>query len=151
MVGDVNPFEDCHAATHPHVVTDYDVLVVLGELILIGEHHHGTVKNVGAVVAGDYGQIGSAHDVVADVDLRAGCEQRGPGAQVHVVAYVDIFRPGDLAAAAEHHILAARREGAAQRRQQEQLVVCARNAVEDLVGNAHCYAFLHTILSTTPV
>lgn len=67
------------------------------------------------MIAGDNGKVGSAHDIVADLNFRSGCEQRCSRAKVHVMAHVDIARSGDLAVTAESHILAACSKGAAQR------------------------------------
>ena len=64
------------------------------------------------MIAGDNGKVGSAHDIVADVNFRPGCEQRCSRAKVHVMAHVDIARSGNLAAAAQGHVLAASSKGA---------------------------------------
>lgn len=53
------------------------------------------------MIAGDNGKVGSAHDIVADLNFRPGCEQRCSRAKVHVMAHVDIARSGDLAVTAE--------------------------------------------------
>ena len=111
MIRDMYALEDRHAAAHPYVVTDDDVLIVIGELVLIGKLHHGAIENVGAVIASDHRQVGAAHDVVAGVESRSGGVQGCSGAQVHVVSHVDISRSGDLAAAAECHVLAACSKG----------------------------------------
>lgn len=151
MIRDVDALEDRHSAAHPHIVSDDDILVVLGELVLIGERHHGPVEDIGAMVAGNHGQVGAAHEVVTDANLRAGREQRGPGAQVYVVAHVNVPRPGDLTVATERNIMSAFCERATKRGQQEQLIVGTGGAIENPIGDTHGYAFLHTILSTTPV
>ena len=108
MVGDMYALENGHARPHPNIAPYSDIQVVFRKLIFVGQTHHRTVEDVNAMVASDDGQVGTAHDIVADADFSSGCEQCCSGPQVHVVAHVYISDSGNLAAAAKSHIHPAR-------------------------------------------
>lgn len=79
MIRDMDALEDRHAAAHPYVIADNDVLVVIGGLLLIGKLHHGAIEDIGAVVASDDGQVGAAHDIVTDANFRSVVSNVVPG------------------------------------------------------------------------